>query len=305
MDDLFSIAVAGSGQMPGPFFVVYKITNIITRAAYIGITRKGIEARFAMHWKASKREDSVLYRAMRKYGRAAFTIEVLVHAQHPDHLGALERRLIKKHKTFVRLGGYNMTLGGEGSPEICDEIRENMRRAAAARMLDPTIKARISAKLKGRPAHPNSLVASLRNAENRRGKPLPEQHRKNAADRRRGIPVTAEQRAKISKTLTGKKLTPEHCEAVSKAMMGRVVSAETRAKISASHRRTETKAKTSAAMKAMWAGPDGEKRREINRKSWDGPNRAARIASVVASNERRFARRRACSDGYPGGEPEG
>jgi group I intron endonuclease len=218
--DLFSV-MPGAGPQAAPFICVYKITNTVTGAAYIGLTRKGIEARFAMHWKASKREDSVLYRAMRKYGRSAFKIEILVAAQHPDHLSALERRLIKKHKTFVALGGYNMTHGGEGSPGICDEVRERMRIAARLRMQNPETKAKMIMSLTGRKPSPERMEKYRLSAEKRRGIPLSEEHRRNAAAGQKGKIISAEQRAKISAKLTGRKLPQSHIDATASGNRGK------------------------------------------------------------------------------------
>ncbi|MCC6776661.1 MAG: GIY-YIG nuclease family protein [Hyphomicrobiales bacterium] len=234
--------------MAGPG-VVYKITNRLTGAGYVGITRRGADTRFSMHWKASKREDSVLYRAMRKYGRDAFGIEVLASTSSDSELCVLERRFIAEHRTYVADGGYNMTRGGEGSPSICDETRANMRAAASLRMQNQIIRQKISLSLKGRP---RSAVAIAASALGHSGKPLSNEHRAKLSEKAKGRVISAEQREKIAAKLRGRKATPEQIAAQRAAMIGRAVSPETRAKIALAHARPEIAARKSAASLEMW-----------------------------------------------------
>jgi len=81
--------------------------------AYIGITVKTAEDRFAEHFKTSARgSPHAVHRALRKYGAAA-EVETLVIASDWPYLCALEQRAITVYGTLGE-GGYNMTLGGEG-----------------------------------------------------------------------------------------------------------------------------------------------------------------------------------------------
>lgn len=84
--------------------------------SYIGVTQKPPERRWAEHRYNSEknREDRALNRALRKYGAVAATFRVLVVADDFNYLLNLERRAIAAYATFGR-GGYNMTVGGEGS----------------------------------------------------------------------------------------------------------------------------------------------------------------------------------------------
>jgi group I intron endonuclease len=234
-----------------PVFAIYKIVNLKTGAAYIGMTARGVEIRFKGHWKASKREDSILYRAMRKYGRKAFIVQTLAMSDCADDLPALEIKLIKEHGTFVEDGGYNMTRGGEGSPQICDEVRENMRRAARLRVADPEYRRKISSSLKGRKLSPEHIAAS---AKGRTGRPLSAAHRAKISERQKGKSnLTPEQCAKIAATLRGRPAPPQAIEAARIVNTGKKRSDETRRRISEALSRPATRKNKSETTKRRWA----------------------------------------------------
>ena len=92
--------------------LIYKITNTINSKQYVGQTTKTLMERFDAHESKSKYVDTYLYRAIRKYGLPAFTIEVLEEVE-PELLSERERFWIAKLNTLIP-NGYNMTEGGEG-----------------------------------------------------------------------------------------------------------------------------------------------------------------------------------------------
>jgi group I intron endonuclease len=232
--------------------VVYRITNRATGAAYIGITASSAAERFAAHWKASKREDGALYRAFRKYGKAAFSVEVIALAESSDRLCEMERELIAAHRTHVRDGGYNMTGGGEGSPDICDETRKRMQAAAAQRMADPDIRAKIAASLTGRRLSPEHIAKS---AAARRGRPLSADHRLKVSLGQIGRVVTESQRQKIAAALRGRKLPPERVQAAIAGRKSREHSDETKRRLSAAASTPEARARRSENSKRAWNNP--------------------------------------------------
>lgn len=95
---------------------VYLITNTINGNKYVGVTQTTIAKRWREHKCAAKSgTERPLYRAMRKYGIEAFTIEAVATADSVESLKALECRYITDLGTFARNGsGYNLTLGGDG-----------------------------------------------------------------------------------------------------------------------------------------------------------------------------------------------
>lgn len=95
---------------------IYKITNLINQKSYIGLS-KNIETRWVEHRSRARYEkyDSILYRAMRKYGTNNFSFEVLEECEE-DELGEKEKYYIEYHRTYVGFddcNGYNASLGGE------------------------------------------------------------------------------------------------------------------------------------------------------------------------------------------------
>ena len=105
---------------------IYKITNTINGKSYVGQTVYSLEKRFADHVKDSTKSahsKRPLYKAMLKYGHAAFTIEALEELQaDPELLNNREIYWITKLHTYCKdpLGpGYNATLGG-GSKMLYD-----------------------------------------------------------------------------------------------------------------------------------------------------------------------------------------
>lgn len=95
---------------------VYLITNTINGNKYVGVTQTTIAKRWREHKCAAKSgSERPLYRAMRKYGIEAFTIEAIATADSVESLKTLECRYIADLGTFARNGsGYNLTLGGDG-----------------------------------------------------------------------------------------------------------------------------------------------------------------------------------------------
>lgn len=96
---------------------VYKITNLVNKKCYIGIT-SNLEYRWHCHRKALNYSylKNPLYSAMRKYGIENFKFEVIeADIQDTITLGKKERFYIKKYNSHVSNGGYNLTWGGERS----------------------------------------------------------------------------------------------------------------------------------------------------------------------------------------------
>ena len=93
---------------------IYKIVNDINNKVYIGKTLSSIEKRFEEHQKDSlKKEEEIrpLYRAMNKYGRDKFHIE-LIEESPIEKLSEREIYWINFYNSYHN--GYNATLGGDG-----------------------------------------------------------------------------------------------------------------------------------------------------------------------------------------------
>lgn len=92
---------------------IYLITNdIINGHYYVGQTINSLEQRFSEHCSASKRLDTPLYRAMRKYGVEHFHIQQIDSADNSEDLDIKEQYWIGFYNSYKN--GYNADLGGCG-----------------------------------------------------------------------------------------------------------------------------------------------------------------------------------------------
>ena len=92
---------------------IYKVTNIVNSKTYIGVTSQGYEKRFTRHLNDARLgSDCHFHRAIRKYGRRNFTIEVLITVDSRDDAYEYEKLFIELYCS--KLMGYNETEGGEG-----------------------------------------------------------------------------------------------------------------------------------------------------------------------------------------------
>jgi len=92
-------------------FVVYKITNIDSGKAYIGITGD-YKSRMRNHFNANKC-CQYLHRSIKKHGKEKFTHEIICYCNSWNMLCKMEIEFIKLYNTKVT-NGYNLTDGGEG-----------------------------------------------------------------------------------------------------------------------------------------------------------------------------------------------
>lgn len=97
---------------------IYKITNKINGKVYIGFSND-IQVRWNQHKYSSThaegtKQDTVLYRAMRKYGIENFSFEVIetFPTYNRQQLSSREIYWIKYYNSYK--DGYNSTVGGDG-----------------------------------------------------------------------------------------------------------------------------------------------------------------------------------------------
>ena len=94
---------------------IYKITNKINGKTYVGKTTKTVLGRWKEHLHDSTKErckNRPLYRAIRKYGIDAFTVETLEEV-NLENLSERETYWIEYFHTYSN--GYNATSGGDGT----------------------------------------------------------------------------------------------------------------------------------------------------------------------------------------------
>lgn len=206
-------------------FEVYCITSPSGKR-YVGFTSIGSDRRWSAHVKDAK-SGSVcpLHHAIRKYGPEAFTRSLLERMTTEAGAKRAEQLWIKELGTFG--GGYNATLGGEGTFGCAKspETRAKIGAAGIGRKHSPDARARIAAAQRGKKRSPETRA---RMSEGARNVSLETRARRAEAGRRRKH--SPETLAKMSKSKRGKKLSPEHRAKIAEAC--REVSDETRAKLS-------------------------------------------------------------------------
>lgn len=107
---------------------IYKITNKINNKIYIGkvYNRSTIE-RFKRHCNDAKpNARSLVDRAIYKYGKENFIVEVIDKANSLDELDNKEKFWISKYNSIDKNIGYNLTLGGDGGNTYQFKTEEEM-----------------------------------------------------------------------------------------------------------------------------------------------------------------------------------
>lgn len=111
--------------------IVYVITNSVNGKKYVGLTTCKLKKRWNEHMCAANNGVMrPLYKAMRKYGIAAFTIEEVATSNNIENLKLIEIEYIQKLNTYLPEGkGYNLTRGGEGCNKITSYFGEEQHNA--------------------------------------------------------------------------------------------------------------------------------------------------------------------------------
>lgn len=181
------------------FGIVYGLENLLNQKIYIGQTHRTLEERFREH----KCANSLIGRAIRKYGEENFVKVILEECENQEQLDACEIKWIAR-LNCMKPNGYNLTVGGNGT--------SGFKQTAEMRA-------------KSSKAH--------------KGKPLTDKHRQNISNSLKGRKFTDEHRKKLSvaeignKRALGRKTSDKTRALLSAAQTGKKLSAETRAKISA------------------------------------------------------------------------
>lgn len=106
---------------------IYKITNSINKKVYIGQTRSSVKHRWDQHISAALSDKDkqdynfLLHKAIRKYGKDNFQVEMIEEIEEESDLSKREQFWINHYHSCIleeNANGYNMTYGGEGSSKI-------------------------------------------------------------------------------------------------------------------------------------------------------------------------------------------
>jgi len=100
--------------------IIYKVTNIINGKIYIGQTTKSLKNRKRRH--IGRNDNLYFHRALNKYGKNSFKWEIICECENQDDLNEEEIYYIKKHNSYWKENGYNLSLGGDGNGGLYGEI---------------------------------------------------------------------------------------------------------------------------------------------------------------------------------------
>jgi hypothetical protein len=102
-----------------------------SKPVYVGYTSRTLEDRWKEHIEKCKKPKYPIHHAIKKHGVESFSIEILYESEDEYHtLNFMEHHYIWLYRTHGSLGGYNLTIGGEGkSKGVTEKERKEQRKA--------------------------------------------------------------------------------------------------------------------------------------------------------------------------------
>lgn len=100
---------------------IYLIENTINGKRYVGQTVRPVNVRISTHFSSAENRpeddahNSLLHKAIRKYGRESFQCSVVEANVPVDELDEKERFYIEKYQSMSYQHGYNLTTGGQSA----------------------------------------------------------------------------------------------------------------------------------------------------------------------------------------------
>lgn len=192
-----------------PIGYIYKTTNLINGKIYIG-----------QHQRKIKDENyfgsgDLIQRAIKKYGKCNFSLEVLYWAKTLKRLNEAEIYFIKAFDATNIKIGYNIAFGGyaimKGRKHTKESKQKNREKHIGKKASEET-KNKIRLSLIGKNVGKiHSYETRKKNSDWHKGKPV----------WNKGIPMTQEMKDRISKTKTGKKQTEQTVEKRRKSLIGK------------------------------------------------------------------------------------
>lgn len=135
-------------------YTLYLITNSVNGKVYVGYTGKTAQKRFALHLRDARAKRSwnrAIYRAIRKHGDRSFSVLVLEQVDSLEMAKVREMHYISTYCSTDQKCGYNMTLGGDGTPS--EDTKKKISAANTGKRMSDEFRRKCSAAKSG-PRHP-------------------------------------------------------------------------------------------------------------------------------------------------------
>lgn len=249
-----------------PYGIVYCIENTINGKRYIGQTIQPMKRRFAAHG----RRDccSALYRAIGKYGAAAFQFFILDEAVSKDHLDALEDFYIRILGTTNRDIGYNLRGGGSFGKHTAESKLKMSEKVKAAYISGDLTEKRRVQKTGQKLTDLQKQALVMANI----GKKASAEAKRKMSDARKTLWSEAKTRENMRQASIAARAADDYKTAVSISSKKQWQDPDARARMLES--RAKTQDQGNAARTAAWRDP---------------VKRAARMAKIAATRERNRA----------------
>jgi group I intron endonuclease len=204
--------------------LIYKITNLENGKLYIGQTIQNLKKRWRQHKFDALKQKTLLSKAICKYGKLSFSIEIVEELDDQSLLDEREVHWISYFNSFVN--GYNSTSGGFANRIVSDETKEKLRRAGLGRKQSEETKRKRSEAMTGMKMPPRTQETRKKLSDNHisknpdyisplKGRTLSKEHIEKLSlshigkpSPKKGIKLTEEQREKTKSTQFKKGQTP-------------------------------------------------------------------------------------------------
>lgn len=125
--------------------LVYLITNKHNGKVYVGKTKQSLYDRWRHHITQAKSTSTRnICKALRKYGKDGFTVQVLGTYETVDDMNAAEMAFIAQYRSMDSACGYNMTPGGDGDIFTNNPLAHVIKAKLAGRLCSPEVRAKMS-----------------------------------------------------------------------------------------------------------------------------------------------------------------
>lgn len=242
-------------------WTIYCHTHVASGRRYIGLTKMGMMKRWNRHVYSANRGlgkgFSHFANAIRKYGKNAFSHEVLEVCDSLESANAAEERWIKHFDTRDPDKGFNLLPGGSHAPHPTanpwdrPEYREKASAASKKKWEDPGFRAAVTA----------GVTEAWRN-------PV---HRERMSESSREVNSRPEVKAAIVASLKEREFSDATRAKISANRSGRSLLPEVRAKISKSSKSGTEEAREMAS--------------RSSKKRWEDPVFRAKMASLNRSSD--------------------